>query len=95
MQNHFTETIFYQIELTAKYCKLLGSQVFEKFNEGITCEEYSVLDSFLLTNPFFSSVSSNLPVLALSFKISLAKSLWHNSGLLSKTSNTEYSSQMS
>ena len=50
MQNHFTETIFYQIELTAKYCKLLGSQVFEKFNAGITCEEYSVLD-VLLSSP--------------------------------------------
>ena len=50
MQNHFTETIFYQIELTAKYCKLLCSQVFEKFNAGITCEEYSVLD-VLLSSP--------------------------------------------
>ena len=34
----------------AKYCKLLGSQVFEKFNAGITCEEYSVLD-VLLSSP--------------------------------------------
>ena len=44
MQEHFTNTIFYQIELTAKYCKLLGSQVFEKYGTGISCEEYSVLD---------------------------------------------------
>ena len=44
MQDHFTDTIFYQIELTAKYCKLLGSQVFEKYNAGISCEEYTVLD---------------------------------------------------
>lgn len=44
MQTHFTDTIFYQIELTAKYCKLLGSQVFEKYNAGISCEEYTVLD---------------------------------------------------
>ena len=41
---HFTDTIFYQIELTAKYCKLLGAQVFEKFSVGISLEEYSVLD---------------------------------------------------
>ena len=44
MQKHFTNTIFYQIELTAKYCKLLGTQVFEQYSAGITCEEYSVLD---------------------------------------------------
>ena len=44
MQEHFTNTIFYQIELTAKYCKLLGLQVFEKYGTGISCEEYSVLD---------------------------------------------------
>ena len=44
IHEHFTDTIFYQIELTAKYCKLLGQQVFEKFNAGITLEEYSVLD---------------------------------------------------
>ena len=51
MQNHFTDTIFYQIELTAKYCKLLGQQVFEKFNAGITPEEFSVLDT-LSCNPY-------------------------------------------
>jgi len=44
VEEHFTTTIFYQIELTAKYCKLLGSQVFEKFKAGVTCEEYAVLD---------------------------------------------------
>lgn len=44
IREHFTDTIFYQIELTAKYCKLLGQQVFEKFQMGISLEEYSVLD---------------------------------------------------
>jgi len=44
LQNHFTETIFYQIELTAKYTKMLGQQVFEKFNVDLTIEEFSVLD---------------------------------------------------
>ncbi len=51
MQNHFTDTIFYQIELTAKYCKLLGQQVFEKLNVGISPEEFSVLDT-LSCNPY-------------------------------------------
>lgn len=49
MQNHFTDTIFYQIELTAKYCKLLGQQVFEKYKAGITPEEFSVLDTLICT----------------------------------------------
>lgn len=44
IQEHFTDTIFYQIELTAKYCRLLGQQVFEQFNLGISLEEYYVLD---------------------------------------------------
>ena len=44
MQEHFTETIFYQIELTAKYSKMLGTQTFEKYNAGISVEEYSILD---------------------------------------------------
>ena len=47
LKEHYTDTIFYQIELTAKYCKLLGQQVFEKYNAGITLEEYSVLDSLI------------------------------------------------
>ena len=44
MQDHFTNTIFYEIELTAKYCKMLGNQTFEKYNAGITTEEYAILD---------------------------------------------------
>ncbi len=47
MKEHFRDTIFYQIELTAKYCKLLGAQVFEQFNIGLTVEEYTILDTLL------------------------------------------------
>ena len=46
-QEHFTDTIFYQIELTAKYCKLLGQQVFDKYSTGISVEEFAVLDTIL------------------------------------------------
>ena len=49
-QYHFTDSIFYQIELTAKYCRLLGQQIFERYNVGVTIEEYSVLD-VLICNP--------------------------------------------
>ena len=45
MHEHFTDTIFYQIELTAKYCKMLGQQIFDKYNMGISLEEYTVLDT--------------------------------------------------
>lgn len=50
MKEHFRNTIFYQIELTAKYCKMLGAQVFEQYNIGITVEEYAILDTLLSQN---------------------------------------------
>ena len=48
MKEHFRNTIFYQIELTAKYCKLLGAQVFEKYNVSCSVEEYTILDTLLM-----------------------------------------------
>ncbi len=42
---HFTDTIFYQIELTARYTKMLGAQLFGKLGIGLTPEEFSALDS--------------------------------------------------
>ena len=42
---HFTDTIFYQIELTARYTKLLGTQLFGKLGIGLTPEEFAVLDT--------------------------------------------------
>ena len=50
MKEHFTDTIFYQIELTAKYCKMLGNQVFQKFNTNITVDEYAILDILICNN---------------------------------------------
>ena len=52
MTEHYTDTIFYQIELTAKYCKMLGQQVFEKYNTGITLDEYTVLDTLMINSDF-------------------------------------------
>ena len=48
MKEHFTDTIFYQIELTAKYCKLLGQQAFERLQAGINLEDYTVLDTLTM-----------------------------------------------
>ena len=42
---HFTDTIFYQVELTAKYSKMLGIQLFGKLGIGLTIEEFSTLDT--------------------------------------------------
>ncbi len=42
---HFTDTIFYQIELTARYTKMLGTQLFGKLGVGLTIEEFSALDT--------------------------------------------------
>ncbi len=50
LKNHFTDSIFYEIELTAKYCKMLGSQVFEKLKVDIPVEEFGILDT-LICNP--------------------------------------------
>lgn len=50
LKTHFTDSIFYEIELTAKYCIMLGAQAFEKFNTGLMPKEFSVLDT-LLCNP--------------------------------------------
>ena len=42
---HFTDTIFYQVELTARYTKMLGTQLFGKLGVGLTIEEFSALDT--------------------------------------------------
>ena len=44
-KKHFTDTIFYQIELTAKYTKMLGAQLFGRLGIGLTPEEFSTLDT--------------------------------------------------
>ena len=50
MKEHFRDTIFYQIELTARYLKLLGAQVFEQFGVGLSVEEYTILDTLMANN---------------------------------------------
>ena len=50
MEEHYTDTIFYQIELTAKYCRYLGTQAFDKYNTGITIEEYTALDTLCINS---------------------------------------------
>ena len=42
---HFTDTVFYQIELTARYTKMLGAQLFGKLGIGLTPDEFAALDT--------------------------------------------------
>ncbi|MCM1003453.1 MAG: transcriptional regulator [Candidatus Gastranaerophilales bacterium] len=42
--HHYTDSIFYEIELTAKYCKILGTQIFEDIDAGLSIDEFSTLD---------------------------------------------------
>ena len=44
---HFTDSIYYEIEQTAKFFRTLGNQLFEKLNLPISIEEYCALDTIL------------------------------------------------
>ena len=41
---HFTDTVMYEIELTSKYIKHMGSKLFNQLGFKITPEEYAALD---------------------------------------------------
>lgn len=45
---HFTDSIFYQFEQTAKYCRFLGIQVFKKLEMPLTTNEFYALDVLLI-----------------------------------------------
>lgn len=45
---HYTDSIFYQFEQTAKYCRLLGVQVFQKLNMPISPDEFYALDVIMM-----------------------------------------------
>ena len=41
---HYTDSIYYQLEQTAKYCKYLGMQIFQKLELPISLDEFVILD---------------------------------------------------
>jgi DNA-binding MarR family transcriptional regulator len=45
---HYTDSIFYQLEQTAKFCRYLGMQTFQKLNMPITMDEFSALDVIMV-----------------------------------------------
>lgn len=48
-EKHYIDSIYYQLELTAKYCKYLGSQLIEKVGMSLSLDEVVTLDT-LATN---------------------------------------------
>jgi len=44
MNESYTESLYYQIRLTAKYLKMFSTQLFEKLTTNITLDEYVCLD---------------------------------------------------
>ena len=47
-EKHYINSIYYKIEQTAKYCKYLGTQVFQKLNMPISLDDFSALDTISL-----------------------------------------------
>jgi DNA-binding MarR family transcriptional regulator len=47
-EKHYINTLYYQIEQTAKYCRSLGAQLFEKLNLNLSVEEFVTLDTLSL-----------------------------------------------
>ena len=44
-EKHYINSIYYQFELTAKYCKYLGSQLFQKLKLALSLDEVVTLDT--------------------------------------------------
>ncbi len=42
---HYIDSIFYQFEQTAKYCRYLSVQIFQKLDMGLTFDEFITLDT--------------------------------------------------
>ena len=47
-EKHFINSIYYQIEQTAKYCRYLGMQIFNNSGLPLTLDEFATLDTILL-----------------------------------------------
>lgn len=45
---HYTDSIYYQLEQTAKYCRYLGMQMFQKLQLPVTLDEFAALDTILI-----------------------------------------------
>lgn len=47
---HYIESIYYQLEQTARYCRYLGSQIFQKLDMPISMDEFVTMDTISLND---------------------------------------------
>lgn len=47
---HYIESIYYNLERTAKYCRYLGLQIFQNLGISITMDEFVALDVIMVHN---------------------------------------------
>ncbi|MBR1460631.1 MarR family transcriptional regulator [bacterium] len=47
-ETHYINTIYYKIEQAAKYCRHLGTQIFDKLCLHLTLDEFATLDTISL-----------------------------------------------
>ncbi len=87
-EKHYINSIYYQLELTAKYCKYLGSQLIKKINVPITLDEVVTLDT-IATNGEMSQ--RDLAKLILKDRSSTGRILssLENRGFVKRTADTK------
>ena len=49
-EQHYINTLYYQVEQTAKYCRYLGTQLFNKLKTDVSVEELVTLDTLSLND---------------------------------------------
>lgn len=42
---HYIDSVYYQLEQTAKYCRYLGMQIFQKLDVPVTLDEFVAMDN--------------------------------------------------
>ena len=47
---HYIESIYYQLEQTARYCRYLGSQIFQKLDMPVSMDEFVTMDTINLND---------------------------------------------
>lgn len=47
---HYIESIYYQLEQTARYCRYLGSQIFQKLDMSVSMDEFVTMDTISLND---------------------------------------------
>ena len=57
---HYIESIYYQLEQTARYCRYLGSQIFQKLDMPVSMDEFVTMDTISLNDGMCQRELANL-----------------------------------